>query len=131
SEQFDLKVVALGDLNIPPHLIEMINQPMAQLYQVVPIHFKDNVLTVATCDPQNLSIQDEMRTFLGYDIRMVVATERDVQKALGKYYAEESESFETVVQKVTEDAELAAAAEVLSRQGPTDLSLAEEVADSA
>ena len=34
-----------------------------------------NTLTVATCDPQNISIQDELRTFLGYDIDVVVATE--------------------------------------------------------
>jgi type IV pilus assembly protein PilB len=72
-----------------------------------------------------------MRTFLGYDIHLVVATERDLQKAMGKYYAEESESFEKVVQKVTEDAALAAAAEALTMAGPTDLAKAEEVIDSA
>ncbi len=44
-------------------------ETMAQLYRVIPIQFKDNVLTVATCDPQNLAIQDEMRTFLGFEIR--------------------------------------------------------------
>ena len=33
------------------------------------------------CDPQKLSILDELRTFLGYDIRAVVATEHDVLKA--------------------------------------------------
>ena len=41
------------------------------------------------CDPQNLTIQDELRTFLGYDIRVVVATERDMLKALERYYAAE------------------------------------------
>jgi type IV pilus assembly protein PilB len=50
---------------------------MAQMYRVVPVAFEGNTLTVATCDPQNLAIQDELRTFLGYDIRLVVATERE------------------------------------------------------
>ena len=32
---------------------------------------KDNTLTIAMCDPQKLSILDELRSFLGYDIRVV------------------------------------------------------------
>ena len=44
------------------------------------------------CDPQNLSIQDELRTFLGYEIRAVVATERDIIKALDRFYAASGES---------------------------------------
>ena len=51
---------------------------MAQLYRVIPIQLGRSTLTVATCDPQNLAIQDELRTFLGYDIkRVVIATERE------------------------------------------------------
>ena len=38
---------------------------MAQLYQAIPVHFKDNVLTVATSQPQNVALQDEMRRFSG------------------------------------------------------------------
>ena len=50
------------------------------------------MLTVATCDPQNLAIQDELRTFLGYDIRLMVATEREIEKAIEKYYDAEAET---------------------------------------
>ena len=47
------------------------------------------------CDPQKLSVQDELRTFSGYDIRAVVATERDMQKALDRYLFAGSESVES------------------------------------
>ena len=70
---------------------------MAQMYRIVPISFRDNTLTIALCDPQNLAIQDELRTFLGYDIRAVVATERDILKALDRYYAASGESVESLV----------------------------------
>ena len=43
--------------------------------------------SIAMCDPQKLSIQDELRNFLGYDIRAVVATERDIKAALERYYS--------------------------------------------
>ena len=39
------------------------------------------------CDPQKLSILDELRNFLGYDIRAVVATEREIKAALDRYYS--------------------------------------------
>ena len=48
-----------------------------------PISFEDNTLTIAMCDPQKLSMIDELRSFLGYDIRAVVATEKDVLQGPG------------------------------------------------
>jgi type IV pilus assembly protein PilB len=131
AEQLNMQVVTLGELRIAPEVIEMVNEPMAELYRVIPIQFVDDVMTVATCDPQNLSIQDEMRTFLGYDIDVVVATERDIQKAFERYYSASSESFESVVTELSEDDALAAAAENLIGEGAIELASMEAVADSA
>ncbi len=131
AEQWGMQVVHLGDMVIPPNVLNLVTESMAQLYRIVPVSFRDNVLTVALCDPQNLSIQDELRTFLGYDIRAVVATERDVVKALDRYYAASGESVESLVQDMDSDAELAAAAEAANKEGPIDLTSVEALADSA
>ncbi len=96
---------------------------MAQLYRVVPVMLEDRTLTLATCDPQNLAIQDELRNFLGYDIRLVVATEGDIKRALGRYYASESESIESILTELEQDDELkqaVAAAAGSSRPGRLD-----------
>ena len=131
AEQMNMQVVDIGETKLAPQLIELISEPMAQLYRVVPVQFKNNVLTVATCDPQNLSIQDEMRTFLGHEIHVVVATEREIQKCLDKYYGAQTESFESVVGDLTADSELANAAANLSGDGPIELASVEALADSA
>ncbi len=131
AEQFDMQVVDMSTAKIDPEVIEIVNEPMAELYRVVPIQLADGVLTVATCDPQNLSIQDEMRTFLGYDIQVVVATESGLQKAFEKFYSTDAESLESVVGELSEDDELAAAAESLLNDGPIELANMEAVADSA
>ncbi len=78
----DADGLAGGCRRSTPDVLGKITETMAQLYRIVPIKFEDNMLTVATCDPQNLTIQDELRTFLGYDIAMVVATERDVMTTI-------------------------------------------------
>ena len=130
AEQWGLQVIHLADTVILPNVLNLVTDTMAQLYRIVPISFRDNVLTIAVCDPQNLSIQDELRTFLGYDIRSVVATERDILKALDRYYAT-SESVESLVSDMDKDQELAAAAEAANREGPIDLTSVEALADSA
>ncbi|HEY6563112.1 MAG TPA: GspE/PulE family protein, partial [Pirellulaceae bacterium] len=106
-------------------------EPMAQLYQSIPVQFKDNVLTVATSQPQNVSIQDEMRRFLGFDVRLVVATESEINKALATYYAGKTESLESIVSDLAEDEQLNKAAEHLAGKGSIELADVEAMADSA
>ncbi|MGE0535098.1 MAG: GspE/PulE family protein [Pirellulales bacterium] len=131
AEQMGLKVISLADTVVPQEVLNHVTEPMAQLYRIVPVSFRDNTLTVAMCDPQKLSVIDELRNFLGYDIRAVVATEADVKRALERYYAGESESVETLVAGIEEDEDLAAAAAALNKEGPIDLTSVEALADSA
>ncbi len=132
AEQMGLQVISLADLVIPPAVLAKITEPMAQLYRVVPVDFNEaeKVLTIAMCDPQKLSVIDELRTFLGYDVRAVVATEKDVLRALGRYYAAGGESVESLITDMEQDADLAKAAQELEK-GVLDLTGAEALADSA
>jgi type IV pilus assembly protein PilB len=131
AEQFGMQVIHLADTVVPPNVLNLVTETMAQMYRIIPISFRDNTLTIALCDPQNLAIQDELRTFLGYDIRAVVATERDVLKALDRYYAASGESVESLVHDMDADEELAAAAAAAGKEGPIDLTSVEALADSA
>jgi len=132
AEQLGLQVINLADVTVPQEVLNQVTEPMAQLYRIVPVSFKDNVLTVAMCDPQKLSVLDELRSFLGYDIRAVVATERDVLKALERYYAVGGESVESLISDMEDNEELAAAAAAMEkREGPLDLTSVEALADSA
>lgn len=131
GEQMNMRVVSLADITIPPEVLKCITQPMAQLYRVIPIRFEEDTLTIAMCDPQKLSIIDELRTFLGYNIRAVVATERDVLKALDKYYSVGGESVESIISEMETDPQLLKAAAQLDKEGPMDLTSVEALADSA
>ena len=133
AEQMGMQVINLAEASISLGLLTHVNEPMARLYRLVPVHFDDdaNRLTVATCDPQNLSIQDELRMFLGYEIEVVVATERDVLRTLDKYYAVIAESVESIINELGSDVDLQHAAESLSQDGPIDLADLEQLAESA
>jgi len=130
AEQLHLRVVTVTDLTIDPKVIAMVTEPMAQMYRIIPTEFDGNTLTVAMCDPQNLGVQDELRTFLGFNIRVVVATEPGILKALERYYGDSTESVESIVTAMEEDTELAAAAARVAGNS-VDLTSVEALADSA
>jgi type IV pilus assembly protein PilB len=131
AEQLSLHAVSLADIKVKSEVLAMVAAPMAQMYRIVPIEFDGDTLTVATCDPQNLSVQDELRTFLGYNIRVVVATEPAMTSQLERYYGESTESVESIVSALEEDADLAAAAAGISADGPINLDDVTALADSA
>jgi type IV pilus assembly protein PilB len=130
GEQQNMKVVSLGEHPIAPELLEKLTETMAQLYRVIPVKWDGHTLTVATCDPQNLTIQDELRTFLGIDIEMVVATEREIKAAIERFYSSESLSVEKIVKELSEDDTLYQQASMLMGD-KFDLDGAEALADSA
>jgi type IV pilus assembly protein PilB len=131
AEQFGLKMVYLAELQIPAQVLDTVTEAMAQLYKVIPVSLDGSALTIAMSDPQKLSVQDELRTFLGLEIRTMVATERDVQKALDRFYSAGSESVESIVADMETDKALADAASAVSGDGPIDLTSVEALADSA
>ncbi len=130
SEQMGMKVVELGDITLSADLLGKISESMAQLYRVVPILFEGNTLTVATCDPQNITIQDELRQMLGYHIRIVIATETDIKKTLDRFYASDKDTVSSLVAELANDKELEAAMKA-AEKGKHDLGDLESLADSA
>ncbi|MGB1925389.1 MAG: GspE/PulE family protein [Rubripirellula sp.] len=130
AEQMGMQTVSLEEFKFEEEVLEKISETMAQLYRVVPLKFENNLLTVATCDPQNLTIQDELRTFLGFDIAMVVATERDVLQSITRHYDSEAESVEKLVQQLADDEELKQAISALENE-KFNITDAEALADSA
>jgi type IV pilus assembly protein PilB len=129
GEQQNMRVVSLGDAPISQELLDRLTETMAQLYRVIPVKFDGHRLTVATCDPQNLTIQDELRTFLGYDIEMVVATEREIKASIERFYSSESLSVEKIVKELADDTSLYQQASLLMGD-KFDLDGAEALADS-
>ena len=131
GEQFGMKTIDIDGVTPPADAREVVSDAIAQLYRVIPLQLKDGVLTVACCDPQNLSMQDELRRFLGLEVRVTVATEAQVLKAIDKHFNSDTESIESLIKGLEEDDELKAASEVLGGDGPIAIGDINELVDSA
>ena len=131
AEQFNLQPIDIEGVVPPENAREIISDTMAQLYRVVPLQFADDVITVATCDPQNLQMQDELSRFVGHKVRMLVASESQVLRTIDKFFNEDIESIEKIINELQSDEELKLASEKLGTSGPINLSDVSELVESA
>lgn len=97
AEQWGMPIVNLIETTITPKALELVPMTMAELYKVMPISLKDDVLTVAMADPQNVAALDDLRNFLGVEVRGAVSNGKDVEAAIRRYYADQEESIESVI----------------------------------
>lgn len=76
----------LADLD--PHLeaIKLVVAEMAEHYQIVPIDLEDGILTVATANPHDLFMVDELRRQLNVEVDLVVTPKGEIDKAYNKLY---------------------------------------------
>lgn len=131
AEQFRLKTFDLEGLVLKPEVKNLVTDAMAQMYRVIPLQLEGNTLLLATCDPQNLNIRDELRRFLGYEIRLAVSSEAQIKKALDKFFNDELESMDKIIAELSEDTDLKKAVEELSTSGPINLTDVNELVESA
>ena len=125
AEQWGMPVVNLAETNVPSKVLELVPQTMAEIYKIMPISLKNDVLTVAMADPQNVAALDDLRNFLGFEIRGAVSNLADVEKSIARHYAEKEDSIEDVLGSLD-----AMGAEETGGRG-FDLASQEELADAA
>jgi type IV pilus assembly protein PilB len=100
---------------------------MAEVYKIMPISMRDNVLTVAMADPQNLGALDDLRNFIGMEVRGAVSSPAAVEAAIQRHYAAKEDSIEDVIaglEQMPENGSLSST----GKQGAFDL--ADEYMDS-
>jgi general secretion pathway protein E/type IV pilus assembly protein PilB len=108
AAQFGAEVVNLASLKIPEDVIAMVPRDIARKYRVIPVFQTENKVAVAIADPSDLNTIDSLTHLLRAEIELRVASEQDIEQALGKYYGSEKKTMETgafkdVIQELTEE----------------------------
>ncbi len=131
GEQLGMKVVKLSETTIPSELTEVVNETMATAFKVVPVsqNKKDKSLTVALAEPQNPATLDSLRSFLGVDVKGMIASEAEVTATIERLYAGHQESIEDVVKQIESDKGLQQFS--TRNENTIDLEAIEEMAEAA
>lgn len=131
AEQLGMQVVNVNDLTIASQVLDMVPEAMATVYKIVPISFRNDVLTVAMADPQNIAALDDLRNMLNVEVKGAVSNERDVRAAIERFYSDKQASIEDVVAELEKDQQLQRAASAVMSEHSIDLESIEELADAA
>lgn len=86
GKQLDLSYVDLRQKHISEHALKEVNEDLAKRYQIIPIEFENNTLTVAISDPLKLSVIDDLFMLTNYEIKIVIAAKKDIDWAINRFY---------------------------------------------
>jgi type IV pilus assembly protein PilB len=108
--QLGIPHIDLSNMCVIPAAAALIPVVLAERHQVIPVKISGNKLTLAMVDPTNFYAIDDIRMASGFDVEPVIATEKDVLRAIRECYG---------VQDLVEKA--------VNKMRPEDLSLTAEL----
>lgn len=86
GEQFSMPVIDLGGTVVEQKVLDALPAKLVYKQNCVPISKRGTVLTVATSDPFELSVLDELKLLTGCSIELVLADEAELHKFIRANY---------------------------------------------
>jgi len=97
AEQLGIVRVNLNETEIPEAVIECVDPQIATIYHVVPVRKEGDTLYVATADPTNIELFDDLRRLLGCPVEPLLSTAEHIRDALSKYYNVRESTVESML----------------------------------
>lgn len=97
ARQLKVPYIRLKDAVIPLEVIKTVPAKFATHYRLIPVKLEGGTLSLAMADPLDVHTLDDMRLFLGYDIKPMLAGDTDIVEAISKYYGVGADTLEEIV----------------------------------
>lgn len=108
AERLDIAFVDLTTTKITTDAVKRVPEEIAKRHNVIAISVNGRRLTVATNDPNNFYVFEDIKVATGMDVIPVVATKQAIQKAINKHYSMQNVDsvLENVNSQFTNDIDL-------------------------
>ena len=115
AEQLGIPHMKLTHYKLDPEVVELLPERIIRKDKVIPLSQSGNTLTVATADPLNVLMIDDLKALTGCNIQTIVATPSEIEQVVGDYYstratmnldkliAQSEKETETAVEVVTDE----------------------------
>lgn len=122
ADHLGTEVVEMRDLELTGDVLQTVPATAARMHQCIPVAVYGSSVRVAVADPLNPAVVDELSYLTGKEVQVVVADPAQIEKAINKFYGEESESVSDILKELGADADIAReVADVTTGDGVTDL----------
>lgn len=92
SETFGVPWVEIPE-RIPPSVVNAVPAEFAMRHCVLPLHQTNGTLTVATMNPNDLQVFDDLRMLTGYEIEVVLAPRQEMLENIERYFGSSIEKM--------------------------------------
>lgn len=86
ATQLNLSYISLKKVEISSDIITKIPAKFASHYKIMPVKLENDILTIATANPWDMQAIDDLKLFLGFDVKPALSSETDILEAVAKYY---------------------------------------------
>ncbi len=122
ADHLATEVVHVHNLELTPEVLQTVPATAARMHQCLPVAVFGSSVRVAMADPLDPAVIDELNYLTGKEVQVVVADPAQIEKAVSKFYGEESESVSDILKQLGADAEIAKeVADATAGDGVTDL----------
>ncbi len=101
AERLNVPYIDLASSPISLEAVKKIPEAIARKYTVIAISISGRRLTVATNDPINFYIFEDLKVISGMDVTPILATKSAITKAIGKLYS--MQNIDSVVENVNKE----------------------------
>ena len=88
SQGLGIPPITLSRFRIDPEILKLVSRDIAKKYKIVPVSKVGNMLTVATADPLNVFVMDDVRAITGLEVGTIIASQKEVQDVINQHYGE-------------------------------------------
>ena len=95
SQQLGLDMVDLSNVSVDKAILDLVPIDVLKKHVVFPYSFREDnlsVLRVAMADPLDYNAQDDINLITNYQVEPVVATSRNIQMAIDKFFGQKEMS---------------------------------------
>ena len=103
AERLSIPFVDLDNTELIPDVVKKIPEASARKYNVIAVEKMGKRLTVATNDPSNFYVLEDLRVITGCNVRPVMATKAALNRAIGRVYSQGQ--VDSVVDEATKEKE--------------------------
>lgn len=108
AEQQSIKLVNLIEVKPTAEALTLVPETMAVVYKVLPLNYKDKVLTIAVSDPAHMGAADDLRNLLSLNEVVVwLAHPEAMEEVLKKCYMGKEESLVDLIKQLESNTDIA------------------------
>jgi len=99
SQSLGLESIDLHNIAIDEEIIHNVPVKFVAYYKFIPLRLENNILSIACAYPLGIKTQDEIRTHLGREVKILLTTENQLNEAFRKFYGLASDTVDRILTK--------------------------------